>query len=322
MSRLAFIIAAVVAGILLAVACTSAPADPTPNLDATVEARVGATLAATPQAQPTALPAALPTDTPAPTPTDQPTPTATPAPTATAEPAPTDTPAPTPVPTPVVGPDLAVSLTPRNSMPVPGEDFAIDFVVSNRGSEAIQGVVFELSFGEHTFVSISPEERCSEGVCNLGAMNPDEAVSGHIVVAPVLGFVNEVSIFASVSGVQPEPVPENNTAWLNLPLHITDGQPGSLVWLREFSSTTVRDPHLSVGEHIYLVWGDTLYAISESDGNILWRHKANVETHPFPVVHNGKVYFDLDSELYSLDAETGDINWRYLANERVGLILA
>lgn len=95
--------------LVLAVACTSAPADPTPNLDATVEAQVGATLAAAqdaestidakvaatlaavptiapPTAQPVAVAptAALPTDTPAPILAVQSVgPIATPVPTAT-----------------------------------------------------------------------------------------------------------------------------------------------------------------------------------------------------------------------------------------------
>lgn len=95
--------------LVLAVACTFAPSEPTPNLDATVEARVGATLAAAQDAEstidakvaatlaavptivpPTAQPVAvaptmaLPTDTPAPTLAAQfVAPIATPVPTAT-----------------------------------------------------------------------------------------------------------------------------------------------------------------------------------------------------------------------------------------------
>ena len=163
----------VLLALVLAAACTSAPADPTPNLDATVEARVGATLAAaapTQVPQPAATPAIPPTASPEPTPIAQPTsaPTATQAPTATATPIPTDTPAPntptpvpTPTPTPVPTPTPipAPTATPLPTQtpqptatptpiptptPVPGPDLA---VVLEPGSEtAVPGEELTINF--------------------------------------------------------------------------------------------------------------------------------------------------------------------------------
>ena len=117
---------AVVVG-MMALACTAAPAAPTPNIDATVEARVKeevevkptietTTLVATAapdldatieakvlaaiKAQPTATP--YPTYTPLPTATPQPKPTAIPTPIPTTYP--TDTPMPVPTPTSIPTP--------------------------------------------------------------------------------------------------------------------------------------------------------------------------------------------------------------------------
>lgn len=179
--------------LVLAVACTSAPADPTPDLDATVEARVGATLAAAPTQvpQPTAPPAIPPTDTPEPTPTAQPTlaptatatpaptdtpapntptpvptPTPTPVPTPTSIPTPTATPLPTPTPqptatptpvptpTPIPGPDLAVVLEPSSETATPGEELTINFTVANRGLEAATGARVEITLPENAQAEI------------------------------------------------------------------------------------------------------------------------------------------------------------------------
>jgi len=82
--------------VLMALACTATPAEPTPNIDATVEAKVGVALAK--------VPTVTPIPTPTPVPTATPIPTATPPPT----PVPTATPVPTPAPTPV--PALPIGL--------------------------------------------------------------------------------------------------------------------------------------------------------------------------------------------------------------------
>jgi len=124
---------------ILVLACSSAapaPAEPTPNIDATVEARVAQERAvdatvearakelvaeqptatpyptytpvptATPPPVPTATPTPVPTPTPAPTPTSVPTPTPVPAPTAVPTPTPTPTPTLRPTPTPRLQPEL------------------------------------------------------------------------------------------------------------------------------------------------------------------------------------------------------------------------
>ena len=88
------VVLAVLIGALV-LACSSAapvPAEPTPNIDATVEARVGQML--------TKIPTETPIPTPTPVPTATPVPTPTPAPTATPIPTPTSTPTQTPTPTP------------------------------------------------------------------------------------------------------------------------------------------------------------------------------------------------------------------------------
>lgn len=76
---------------------------PTPNLEATVQARMKATVATMPKDTP------VPTSTPTPSPTPSPTPTETPTPTPTATPLPTPTSTPiptaTPAPTPALDPD-------------------------------------------------------------------------------------------------------------------------------------------------------------------------------------------------------------------------
>jgi hypothetical protein len=93
---------AVVVG--LTVACESEPAVPTPNIDATVEAKVGVALAKVPTVTP--IPTATPVPTPTPIPTATPMPTPTPIPTAT--PVPTPTPIPTATPVPVLPMGLKV----------------------------------------------------------------------------------------------------------------------------------------------------------------------------------------------------------------------
>ena len=105
------VVLAVLIGIFV-LACSTAT--PTPNIDATIEARIGQILTKVPTETPMPTPTPVPTATPAPTPvltaTPVPTatlvPTATPAPTPvpTATPIPTATPAPTPTPVPVPTP--------------------------------------------------------------------------------------------------------------------------------------------------------------------------------------------------------------------------
>ena len=90
---------AIVVG-LMALACTATPAEPTPNIDATVEAKLSQERAvdATVEARINEAQSSTPTSSPPPTPTPSPTPPPTPTPSPT--PAPTPTPSPTPAPTP------------------------------------------------------------------------------------------------------------------------------------------------------------------------------------------------------------------------------
>ena len=91
------------------------PPEPTPDLNATVEAAVAATKLA--------LPTAAPTPTPEPTATHTPVPTATPipTPTPTATPEPTLTPLPTATPRPTATPTGVPTATPRPGRIRPGE---------------------------------------------------------------------------------------------------------------------------------------------------------------------------------------------------------
>ena len=108
---------------------------PTPNIEATIEARIKATTAALPTTtqvpSPTPVPTvtSVPTNTPRPTATVAPTPQPTNTPTATITPAPTPTPTPTPtlaptlVPTPTLEPTATLMPTPT-ATPMPTQDLA------------------------------------------------------------------------------------------------------------------------------------------------------------------------------------------------------
>ena len=100
--KLAVVLSALT-GIFVLACSSAAPAEPTLNIDATVEARARELVAAqtTNTPEPTATPTATPTPEPTATATPEPTATATPEPTATSTPEPTATPTPEPTATPI-----------------------------------------------------------------------------------------------------------------------------------------------------------------------------------------------------------------------------
>ena len=83
-----------------ALACSTTPSEPTPDIALTVEAEVHSAISAMPPPTPMPTYTPYPTVTPRPTPTPTPYPTPTPIPTATSQPTPTPTPTATPPPTP------------------------------------------------------------------------------------------------------------------------------------------------------------------------------------------------------------------------------
>ena len=88
---------------------TSLPPTATPNLDATVEAKVLATIKAQPAATPYPTYTPFPTYTALPKPTSTPSPTATPIPTLTPIPTPTPAPTATTIPMPTPTPEAAMA---------------------------------------------------------------------------------------------------------------------------------------------------------------------------------------------------------------------
>ena len=101
-----------VVAVVATAACAGGALVPTPNLDATIEAKVQAAI----KAQPTGTP--YPTYTPVPTYTPLPTPTTTPVPTDIPLPKPTSKPTPTPVPTTIPTPTPVPTASPT-PIPVP-----------------------------------------------------------------------------------------------------------------------------------------------------------------------------------------------------------
>ena len=126
------VVLAVLIGILVLACSTAAPApaEPTPNIDATVEAKLAQERAvdATVEARLAEERASQPTSIPSPTNTQAPMPTYTPNPTYTPEPAPTNTPTsvpnatsvPTPKPTPTLSPLPAATPEPGYALYING----------------------------------------------------------------------------------------------------------------------------------------------------------------------------------------------------------
>ena len=116
----------VVLAIFAIIACNGGPAEPTPDINATVAAGIRATqeaeaaIDATVSARVAETATASPTATPIPTPTPTPAPTPTPRPTSV----PTPTPAPRPTPTPIPTPRPTLSPGETLSLPQYAERFA------------------------------------------------------------------------------------------------------------------------------------------------------------------------------------------------------
>ena len=107
----------VLGAIFSIIACNGEPAaEPTPNIDATIEAGIRSTQES--ESAMNATVAAQATATTSPTATPNPTPTPTPAPTATPTPQPTLTPRPTPVPTPTPTPHPTI-IAPVETLSLP-----------------------------------------------------------------------------------------------------------------------------------------------------------------------------------------------------------
>ena len=309
--------------LVLAVACTSAPADPTPNLDATVAARVGATLAATPQAQP----AALPTDTPAPAPTAQPTPTVTPVPTATAETAPTATPAPTPVPTPIP-PPTATPVPEPTATPVPltglrlsieadapsavaGQPITFAFKVVNFGPEPAASVELHLA-SPYSEMSAPASVVCAGSFCNLGDLSVDASVTVEASVTVPNQLVFGERSFVVQGSVSDLSGQSSSASSDTVPVYLAEDITESLVWtLDEIAAT-----HVAVGEEIYLVSGDTVYAVSKANAELLWRHRSTCGvgySKSIALAENSLYIAGLYPAvcIYSLDTGNGELNWKF-----------
>jgi len=179
------VVLAVLVGTLV-VACSTVT--PTPNIDATIEARVGQMLTKIPTETPIPTPTLVPTATPVtiltPVPTATPVPTPTPAPTAT--PVPTPTPTPTPVPTPT---PLPTSTPGPTSTPVPSScagkriKFKIGNIWANESIVWAQGEVTELNLTASS--TILPSTAGTSWPISAGLSPPAQRVIPHAVLGRV-----------------------------------------------------------------------------------------------------------------------------------------
>ena len=73
---------------------------------------------------------------------------------------------------------------------------------------------------------------------------------------------------------------------------------------------------VAVGDMIYLASVNqyTVYALSQSDGSILWKYSANARIDSAPTWHRGRLIFgSADGWVYNLDARSGKLAWKFRA---------
>ena len=160
--------------VMLAGLAACASSTPTPNLQATVDARVRDALASRPSPTPTHIPTATPTSAATATPPPSATPTSTPTPTREPSPTPTSTPTPEPTPTPTPGPvppAEALEFTSTVADPPTGSIVQFTLIVRNHS-----GVWSVTNLGA-TYIGQNP---CG----GLLAVQELSAASGTVEIAP------------------------------------------------------------------------------------------------------------------------------------------
>ena len=229
---------------------------------------------------------------------------------------PTPTPMPTftPDPTPKSGTDLAVSLWTGNHNVTPGEEMAIEYTVVNHGPLHDQGVALEFSGSPlFTTLAISPESLCINNVCNLGALGPNESISGTVTVVPEVHVEQEPNFapefVAKTSSIKRDLNQANNKD--SLQFTFPKNEPGFLRWSVSIpqAGKPASGPPIIGEEAVFIGAGNEIYALSKSTGQEIWIRELKDVARTI-AVHQGSLIVD-DGDIYSLTQTDGKVNWRF-----------
>ena len=217
----------------------------------------------------------------------------------------------------------------------PGKETLVSFEVTNQGGKAASGVAMEIQLGMRAqFVSISKTKECMyfeyvshsgefpKIICNFGRINPSESLAGNLTITPTLGFEDEVTITANVSGVSSEERRENNSSKAAISLHVSPGMPGTVMWSTEINERiTSRPAAIAIGQALFFTSEDSVYAVDKTTGAVLWRYRLGAYSPP--ATFGSQVFLGANTQqLRSLDALTGELLWTVDSEATISEIVA
>ena len=225
-------------------------------------------------------------------------------------------------------PYVTIALERPEGTAIAGKEWKIDFTVTNRSTAPAYDVnlVFEV-VGRARLVYLDlPHGVCVETKCQISSFDGNEAVTGHIVLVPDLGFQGyvrtDVAIAWPMSGTKRGSSIASLTTQV---LNITG--PGKLLWSASVESDSMgcSDYQVAIGQDaVYPVYHREIYALSRFGGDVKWRIEG--EIHMFtPNLEDDSIYI-LGSEpgdswlwsdsVSSIDSASGELNWRHPLDEQ------
>ena len=211
---------------------------------------------------------------------------------------------------------------------VAGEELLIAFTVINETREPAVAVTLTFGVNEPNVLVFVRSDRgtCEGSACDLGLLDGHESVTGNVVVLTKLGFNTEIRVDADLSWPLKDSTRRHSLAQAKTPLAETN-QPGAFLWT---TPTDSRGLSCSIpvpvdDEAIYAGFGSTLYAVSKSNGDVLWLNDQDGPTSQ-PILAGRNLYFGTVEQVFtgaresyigSLRTTSGTQTWRHRAKGAV-----
>ena len=223
-------------------------------------------------------------------------------------------------PTPLPDADLSLVFNTSDGLAFAGEELTIEYTITNESPRPASDVtvVFEVSGPSRLVVARKPGGTCGGKTCGFGSFDDYQSVTGHIVVLAKGGLYTEVTVEAELSWFPTESRRSNRKySWAEENVPFADNnEPGAMIWATPTRGTSMGcADSVEVGpKAVYAEFGHQLYAVSKSDGEVLWLHESDLPMFQ-PVLADGNIYYDSREEkprryhIRSLDASNGMLNW-------------
>jgi len=202
-----------------------------------------------------------------------------------------------------------------------GGERRVNFTITNPSAVPASDVRLEFDVTGHGRLVSTDAERgdCGARSCRIGSFDNHASVKGHLVVTLGREFEWKARVDADLSWELSDSRRRHYYDDITV-RRVDSGQPGDLIWLTvtEASGDSCGENTQVGPEVVYAGFGEKLYAVSRSSGEVLWVVEME-HTIFHPLFAHGSIYYNTRiggrsecarrSFMRSLDASTGASHW-------------